>query len=84
MHDFCHYSFIFFRYDYENCETAPAEKMMEVLNAFISDSSNVGKVFSHDGKSYKIKKADNFSYEDPIDKSVSMKQASHFFTSVDV
>lgn len=69
----------FFRYDYENCETAPAEKMMEVLNAFISDSSNVGKVFSHDGKIYKIKKADNFSYEDPIDKSVSVKQVSHFF-----
>lgn len=64
----------FTRYDYENCETAPAEKMMEVLNAFISDSSNVGKVFSHDGKIYKIKKADNFSYEDPIDKSVSVKQ----------
>jgi len=64
----------FTRYDYENCESAPAEKMMEILNAFISDASNVGKEFSHDGKSYKVKKADNFSYEDPIDKSVSTKQ----------
>lgn len=64
----------FTRYDYENCESAAAEKLMEVLTAFISDSSNIGKVFSEDGKTYTVKKADNFSYEDPIDKSISVKQ----------
>eukprot|EP00106_Octopus_bimaculoides_P012993 XP_014780435.1 PREDICTED: phosphoglucomutase-like [Octopus bimaculoides] len=63
-----------FRYDYENCESGPAEKMMEVLFSFIGDQCNIGKDFTEQGKTYKLKKADNFSYTDPIDKSVSVKQ----------
>uniref|UniRef100_A0A0L8GKU5 phosphoglucomutase (alpha-D-glucose-1,6-bisphosphate-dependent) n=1 Tax=Octopus bimaculoides TaxID=37653 RepID=A0A0L8GKU5_OCTBM len=62
------------RYDYENCESGPAEKMMEVLFSFIGDQCNIGKDFTEQGKTYKLKKADNFSYTDPIDKSVSVKQ----------
>ncbi|CAI9740335.1 phosphoglucomutase-1-like [Octopus vulgaris] len=64
----------FTRYDYEKCESGPAEKMMEVLFAFISDACNIDKDFTEHGKTYKLKKADNFSYTDPIDKSVSVKQ----------
>lgn len=75
LHHWQQYGRNFFtRYDYEKCETGPAEKMMGVLHAFISDTSNIGKEFTEHGKTYKLKQADNFSYTDPIDKSVSVKQ----------
>ena len=66
----------YFRYDYENCESAPANKMMEKLGNFISDSSNIGKAFSSGQKSYTVAKIDNFSYTDPVDNSVSKNQVS--------
>ena len=62
------------RYDYEACESAPANKMMDNLNAFVADASNVGKSYSSGDKTYTIAKIDNFSYTDPVDNSVSKNQ----------
>lgn len=64
----------FTRYDYENCESAPAEKMIANLEQMIVDPSTVGKSYTYGGKTFKIAKTDNFEYTDPIDQSVSRKQ----------
>ncbi|CAG0884838.1 unnamed protein product [Darwinula stevensoni] len=64
----------FTRYDYENCDAAPCNKMMANLDAMVSDASLVGRTFSHGGKEFKVAKADNFEYKDPIDGSVAEKQ----------
>lgn len=64
----------FTRYDYEECDLAPCNEMMATLEKTITDASFVGKDFSAGGKTYKVKLGDNFSYNDPIDKSVSTKQ----------
>jgi phosphoglucomutase len=64
----------FTRYDYENCESAPAEKMMANLQSLVDDKATVGKTYTHADKTYKVALADNFEYTDPIDKSVSKKQ----------
>ncbi|VDI67770.1 phosphoglucomutase [Mytilus galloprovincialis] len=62
------------RYDYENCESDPAKTMMDNLNKKADDGSLKGQTFSSGGKSYKVAITDNFSYTDPIDKSVSKNQ----------
>ncbi|XP_043191605.1 phosphoglucomutase-like [Amphibalanus amphitrite] len=64
----------FTRYDYENCESAPCEKMMSELNQLVADPSTVGKTYSSGGKSYTVSKADNFCYTDPVDNSVTKNQ----------
>ncbi|XP_035910436.1 phosphoglucomutase [Anopheles stephensi] len=64
----------FTRYDYEECYLAPCNEMMETLEKTITDPAFVGKELSAGGKTYKVKLGDNFSYNDPIDKSVSTKQ----------
>lgn len=48
--------------------------MMANLNAYVADQSNIGKVFTSGDKSYTLAKADNFSYTDPVDHSVSKNQ----------
>lgn len=64
----------FTRYDYEECDLAPCNEMMDTLEKTITDPAFIGKDFSAGGKTYKVKLGDNFSYNDPIDKSVSTKQ----------
>lgn len=64
----------FTRYDYEECDLAPCNEMMATLEKTITDPAFIGKDFSAGGKTYKVKLGDNFSYNDPIDKSVSTKQ----------
>lgn len=64
----------FTRYDYEECDLGACNKMMDLLEKTITDAGFAGKQFSAGGKSYTVKLADNFSYLDPIDKSVSTKQ----------
>ncbi|XP_039444992.1 phosphoglucomutase [Culex pipiens pallens] len=64
----------FTRYDYEECDLAPCNEMMDTLEKTITNAAFVGKDFSAGGKTYKVKLGDNFSYNDPIDKSVSTKQ----------
>lgn len=66
----------FTRYDYEECKLEPCNEMMATLEKTITDPSFIGKVYTSGGKSYKTKVADNFSYVDPVDKSVSTKQVS--------
>lgn len=65
---------VFTRYDYEKCDSAPAEQMMANLEKFIADPATKGKTYTNSGKTYKIAKTDNFEYTDPIDHSVSKKQ----------
>ncbi|WVQ65387.1 uncharacterized protein L199_003563 [Kwoniella botswanensis] len=66
----------FSRYDYEECESEGAEAMMDHLRKLFASSDFVGqslKATSSD-TSFKVKEADDFSYTDPIDGSVSKKQ----------
>lgn len=68
----------FTRYDYEECALEPCNEMIAQLEKNITDSSFIGKVYSSGGKTYKTKIADNFSYVDPVDKSISTKQVRLF------
>lgn len=67
----------FTRYDYEECALEPCNEMMATLETTITDPSFVGRDYSAGGKTYKVRIADNFSYTDPVDKSVSTKQVSN-------
>lgn len=69
----------FTRYDYENCESGSCNEMMDLLQKFVDDSSNIGKSYTGLGKTFKVSKIDNFSYVDPIDKSVTEKQGIRIF-----
>ena len=64
----------FSRYDYENCDSDAANKVMSHLMAQFKQADFAGKKFSHSNKTYVVKLADDFEYTDPIDKSVSTKQ----------
>ncbi|ORX37118.1 phosphoglucomutase [Kockovaella imperatae] len=66
----------FSRYDYEECESAGAEKMMAHLRELFESSGFVGSDLSatSSSASFKVASADDFSYTDPIDGSVSSKQ----------
>lgn len=48
--------------------------MMEHLETLLKNNSLIGKTFTSGSKSYKVDVADNFSYVDPIDKSVATNQ----------
>lgn len=69
----------FTRYDYEECNTEDANKMMDHLEKTIADPKFIGKSFNAGGKAYKVKIADNFSYVDPIDNSVAKDQVCILF-----
>ncbi|KAI7865190.1 hypothetical protein BDF14DRAFT_1730735 [Spinellus fusiger] len=60
----------FSRYDYEEVDGKTAEEMVLRLREFIATDALVGK--SYDG--FVVAKADDFSYLDPIDQSVSNNQ----------
>ena len=66
------------RYDYENIDNEPANKVIEGLRQKITDGSLVGKQFTggtdNEAQKYDVELADDFSYTDPIDQSVSKKQ----------
>ncbi|XP_050333006.1 phosphoglucomutase [Bactrocera neohumeralis] len=64
----------FTRYDYEECELEPCNEMIATMEKNITDPSFVGKSFTSGDKTYKVKVADNFSYTDPVDKSLATKQ----------
>lgn len=64
----------FTRYDYEECESDGANKMVEHLEKLLEDGSLIKKEFVVDGKKFVVKAADNFSYTDPIDKSFTKNQ----------
>ncbi|WWC62901.1 uncharacterized protein I303_105499 [Kwoniella dejecticola CBS 10117] len=66
----------FSRYDYEECESEGAEALMDHLRKLFASSDFVGSSLkaTTSETSFKVKEADDFSYTDPIDGSVSKKQ----------
>ena len=64
----------FSRYDYEDCESENANKVMHHLQELFKQPDFVGKEVSFGDKTYRVKLADDFEYSDPIDKSVTTKQ----------
>lgn len=52
--------------------------MISELEKIVADPKFIGKQYSSGGKSYTVKVADNFSYVDPVDKSVSNKQVCKY------
>ncbi|XP_054153797.1 phosphoglucomutase-1-like [Oppia nitens] len=64
----------FTRYDYENCEANPCNEMMTQLETLLSQTDFVGNTFKSGEKEYKVLIADDFSYKDPIDGSLTTKQ----------
>ncbi|XP_065870663.1 phosphoglucomutase, chloroplastic [Euphorbia lathyris] len=63
----------FSRYDYEECESEGANKMVEFLRDLISKSKPGDKYGS-----YVLQNADDFKYTDPVDGSVVSKQGVRF------
>ncbi|XP_072961304.1 phosphoglucomutase, chloroplastic [Typha angustifolia] len=63
----------FSRYDYEECESEGANKMMQHLRDFIS-TSKPGEQYGN----YTLQFSDDFSYTDPVDGSVASKQGLRF------
>lgn len=50
--------------------------MMEYIETLTNKPDFVGTKLSSQSKTYVVKEADNYSYEDPIDKSKASKQVS--------
>ncbi|XP_021637090.2 phosphoglucomutase, chloroplastic isoform X2 [Hevea brasiliensis] len=63
----------FSRYDYEECESEGANKMIEYLRDLVSKSKPGDKYGS-----YALQYADDFKYTDPVDGSVVTKQGVRF------
>lgn len=63
----------FSRYDYEDCESEGANKMIDHLRDLIS-RSNAGDQYGD----YILQLADDFAYKDPVDGSVVSKQGVRF------
>jgi len=63
-----------FRYDYENCDCTSANKMMEGIETLIHKPDFIGRKLQHENKEYVVKQANNYSYTDPVDNSIAMKQ----------
>ncbi|KAH9457969.1 hypothetical protein H4Q26_007331 [Puccinia striiformis f. sp. tritici PST-130] len=66
----------FSRYDYEEVESAGAAKMMSNIESAFEKSDFIGSSLSAEtsNTSFEVKESGNFSYTDPIDKSVSKGQ----------
>jgi phosphoglucomutase len=64
----------FSRYDYEDCDTESANKVMSHLQETFKQPEFIDKEFTYGDKSYRVGLADDFAYTDPIDHSVSVKQ----------
>ncbi|OAV90814.1 phosphoglucomutase [Puccinia triticina 1-1 BBBD Race 1] len=66
----------FSRYDYEEVDSVGASKMMSHIESAFGKDDFIGSSLSSEtsSTSFKVKEAGNFSYTDPIDKSVSKGQ----------
>ncbi|XP_041982377.1 phosphoglucomutase [Aricia agestis] len=64
----------FTRYDYEECPSDPCNEMMSELERRMTSPGFVGSTHKSGDKTYTVEVADNFSYMDPVDRSVAMKQ----------
>ncbi|KAK6250515.1 hypothetical protein SCA6_004520 [Theobroma cacao] len=63
----------FSRYDYEECESEGANKMIEYLRDLVSKNKEGAKYGD-----YVLQFADDFAYTDPVDGSVASKQGVRF------
>ncbi|XP_011140816.1 phosphoglucomutase isoform X2 [Harpegnathos saltator] len=64
----------FTRYDYENCDSVSADKMMQGIEALIQKPEFIGRKLQYENKEYVVKQADNYFYIDPVDGSKATKQ----------
>jgi len=69
----------FTRYDYEGCDSAPCNKMMDNLQKYVDNAASVGQTYQAGGKTFTVSAADNFSYVDPVDGSKADKQGIRIF-----
>ena len=63
-----------YRYDYENCDSACADKMMQSIETLVEKPDFIGKQLQYEGKEYIVKQVDNYSYTDSVDGSKATKQ----------
>jgi len=65
------------------CVSGEEKKVLSPwLQDFVDNKENIGKEFvAAGGKVYKVSKADNFEYVDPIDHSVAKNQVSILLNS---
>lgn len=70
---------ILFRYDYENVDSEDAKKMMSVLEETITKPSFIGTKLGKAPDIYTVETADNFSYTDPTDESVTTNQVMYIY-----
>lgn len=63
-----------YRYDYENCDSVGADKMIQSIEALIQKPDFIGRKLQCEGKEYVVKQADNYSYTDPVDGSKATRQ----------
>lgn len=68
----------FTRYDYEGCDSDSANKVMQHLESYSTQSDFIGKQLSYGEKSYVVSLVDDFQYTDPIDKIVTKNQGLRF------
>ena len=80
-HKLCHVTvqnvLCLFRYDYEDCDAESCAAMMNKLEQIVTSPVYVGTKIIHRNKSYIVKLADNFRYEDPVDGSITERQVGH-------
>lgn len=62
------------RYDYEGVDSQKADRVMKELEALITQKDFSGRSLAASGKSYVVKRGDNFAYKDPVDSSESRNQ----------
>ncbi|KAM7538453.1 hypothetical protein Aperf_G00000077827 [Anoplocephala perfoliata] len=74
----------FTRYDYENCTVEQGKQVMDRLNSLFADPGFVGRTYTTNvGAAFKVLSIDNYSYNDPVDHSVSTNQGIRIMLSND-
>ncbi|XP_031773789.1 phosphoglucomutase isoform X3 [Apis florea] len=64
----------FTRYDYENCDSEAANRMMQHIESEIQKPEFIDSKLISENKVYIVKLSDNYSYVDPVDGSQASKQ----------
>lgn len=64
----------FTRYDYENCDSEAANRMMQHIESEIQKPEFINSKLISENKVYVVKSSDNYSYVDPVDGSQVSKQ----------
>lgn len=64
----------FTRYDYENCDSEAANRMMQHIESEIQKPEFINSKLISENKVYIVRLSDNYSYIDPVDGSQASKQ----------